>query len=887
MTPRRNREIESRTVRLVGVGDSHPETRSLEEALALAAARDSDLVEVNPNVDPPICKLVARQPTAEPAPLELAHAPTPLVRAIHAMDRETNAFRMVHRLVDAVEVFVKFHTVAIVSHYTERTDVAPEIKGLLAAGLRTPSLGIWWQFAREIASSLRKAGVDPFVPEMDAYVLDGILFKEMEQADNLIALRNKYAHGATPADEECAADIRRYRPRFDRLLAGAGHLAAVRLVVSAERGCLLQATGRTPQPVTNVPDAAAAYCHLVRTDGATLSLHPLLVYRPREETFFFYNDLRTSSVNLLNYDECIHHRDASLRSVLLTRYPIEEWHEDRVAVETFRQKIETLTESFKGRREELATISRFLCEGTGFLAVWGGPGVGKSALLARAAQVLGWDPVLRQSVYPDLPDMQPLLVIISYFIRRDMSTNSADLLFDNLNRRIESRYHTGIPIGGNHREQAVSLKARLQSVSGKLRDNERLVLVLDGLDEATDADGLLENLPREMPPKVLVLLASRDHPQVREAVYEQLDRENKREITLGGLSNQEVRALLHDHVNKYLLETDYVEEVTRRGRGNPLYLKLLCDGIAEGDYDIRQTTQLPAGMVEIYRITLARLARVEGTSNLLYLLAAARDYLSPTMIASVLELSLDQVKSRLLFGCMEILTENPLTAHLLDYQLFHESLREYLTARYRDEIQRLSERLSDWCLRWETLSHELRAYALRFGLLHLAASCAAADAQGDAALAERRIGEICGLLDNRRFRENLLQTCGNGAPLRRGVAAAQRILVARDRDGSELSRITRYAFMMHEEPIRHHAQQIALLDSCGASGGYEDLARISEIAAFGEDPTARVLLVLRALWARGRTPSIPAILKSRVDEWLEEAGDTALRQLWEETLARA
>lgn len=886
MTPRRNREIQSSIVRLVGTGDSLPEERPLADALALAEERVCDLVEVNPNADPPICRLVTRRPSEDPDPLDLAVAPTPLLRAIEAIDRETNPFRKVHRLVDAIEVLVKLHTVVMVSHYTEIAETAPAIKGLLATGLRTPSLGIWWQFAREVASSLREVGVAPFVPGMDAYLLDSSFFKEMEQADNLIAFRNKYAHGATPKDEGCASDVRKYRPRLDRLVDAARHLAAARLVVGTSNTTPSEASRPDLRPVAEVPELAAGHCHLVRSDGAALSLHPLLVYRAPERTFFFYNDLRTNAVNLLNYDECIHHRDAEMRSVFLSRYPIEDWREDRAAVETFRQKIEALTESFKGRTEALATIVRFLCEGSGFLAIWGGPGVGKSALLARAVQILGWHPDLRRESYPDLPDVGLSLEIIPYFIRRDMSTNAADVLFDNLNRRIESRYRTGIPLGGSTRDQAASLRARLRVASGKLREDERLVLVLDGLDEATDAEGLLESLPREMPANVLAVLASRDHPQVREVVYEQLQRENKREVTLEGLSPAEVRALLHDHVNKYLLEADYVEEVAKRGKGNPLYLKLLCDGIAEGDYDIRESAQLPKGMDETYRITIGRLTRVEGATELLYLLAAARDYLSPAMIASVLELPLERVTSRLLFSCMEILTENPLTESLLDYQLFHESLREYLNTRCRDEIRRLSERLANWCAGWETLSHELRGYALRYGLLHLASSCEAASERQDREIADLRIGQICALLDSPRFREMLLQTCGNAAPLRRGVAAAQRILVARDRDGSELSRITRYAFMMHEEPIRHYATQTAVLDACGASGRYDDLARVSEIAALGEGPTERVLLGLRALWARNRTPALPAVLKIQVGEWIEQAGDSALRQLWEETIAR-
>ena len=58
-----------------------------------------------------------RKVTAPPAPR--ADLPTPLAQVLAELDRETQPFRAIHRLIDAVEVLIKLHTVLIVSRFAE------------------------------------------------------------------------------------------------------------------------------------------------------------------------------------------------------------------------------------------------------------------------------------------------------------------------------------------------------------------------------------------------------------------------------------------------------------------------------------------------------------------------------------------------------------------------------------------------------------------------------------------------------------------------------------------------------------------------------------------------------------------------------------------------
>ncbi len=56
--PRVNREIEARSIRLVGADGEMIGVVSIREGLTMAEEAGLDLVEVSPNADPPVCKIL-------------------------------------------------------------------------------------------------------------------------------------------------------------------------------------------------------------------------------------------------------------------------------------------------------------------------------------------------------------------------------------------------------------------------------------------------------------------------------------------------------------------------------------------------------------------------------------------------------------------------------------------------------------------------------------------------------------------------------------------------------------------------------------------------------------------------------------------------------------
>lgn len=724
----------------------------------------------------------------------------PLDRVHRLIATETQHFRRIHRLIDAIEVLIKLHTVAVVSDYCARERVSTALKELLAAGLRTPSLGTWWRFCREFSEQLVHDDAGFFAPGAREFILGdgrgkaGSLRAALDGPDSLIALRNRYAHGATPDDGTCRSDFEKHLPRYRGLLEAAGYLPGLRL------------------------ERVAGRVHLVGPT-ARIDLHPLLVYRDDERQHFFFNDIRRPYAAFLCYESAAHWRDRDLLASLLERYPIDDW--SGLPAAGFQEHVEELTDAFKGRHEELDRLRAFLAKPRGILTVWGGPGVGKSALLAAAVRGYG-----RQE--GDGPAGGP--IVIEYFIRRGQRTDGADYFLANLNRRLEDAVPTGVPQGQNTAERWECFARRLNEASGRLA-GRKLLLVIDGLDEADGAGDLLRYVPRSVPPGVLVIYSSRPLPDVRR-MADECDREHREEMTLAGLSAADTRALLYDHVSKYEIEDRYVEAVARRSGGNPLFVKMLCEAIAVGDVPLNDADRLPNGMQGLYAGLLRRLGRDDRAFDLLMLLAVTMDFLSVETIAAITGWSVPAAAAAV-DGVMEVLVENPQTSAVIDHQLFHESLREYLVATYPDTARDWHGRLAAWSGGWSALRGDAQAYALRFGIRHLEQ---VADG-GDADALERMLERV----GDPSFRSAEFAAAGLQPVLDDLRRVARRLGRARRRWQDGLGLLLLHA----DEARRLRAGEVARLRGLGRSG---DAAGTLAILGREPDGLARFIGSVLAAW---------------------------------------
>ena len=616
----------------------------------------------------------------------------PQIAALHQLFlAETQPFRKVHRLIDLFESILKTHTVYILAEYFAHNRISDSAKGLLATGLRTPSLGTWQLFARELFKELKHENhswlITGFEREFEA--LDKALNSD---TTNVIALRNGYAHGATPSDMQCESDIRQFEPFLNKLLQ-ANWLQSTSLV---ER------------------NAEVFLC----LENDAISLHPLLLYREEggNAPFAFFNDLKNDKVGLLNYPLSKHYREKEFYREFHSILPLHEWK--KTGNNEFLQRIEELTETFKGRTLERRQLLQFVAnKHKGYFSIQGNPGIGKSALIAQFFKDL--------RLNNDLSDV----LVVEYFIRRGTQQAQPDYLFNYLIKRTDELFPKGKEIRAEGK-MTFDLQNQLFS-KWRLWDEEgrgKLLFLIDGLDEGAE-NGLANYLPRENFNNILIIYGSRPGGHATlDKLWGELPVEHHQKLELGGLGKDDIRALIYEVANKYEVEREsaWVDAVQQRSQGNPLYLKLLCDALENGSIALNDIGALPKEIDEYYKAILQRYAADlnDGDALLaaLYAFAAAKDFLTFAHLGLINQLG-DATVQRIGSTLKEVLYENPLTDEVLDYQLFHESFREYLVKEKQKEVNDATERIVDFCANWRQLEGNWeQRYALEHYAAHLADS---------------------------------------------------------------------------------------------------------------------------------------------------------------------
>ena len=591
-------------------------------------------------------------------------------------------------MIDLFESILKTHTVVIMAEYFKHNHISDTAKGMLSAGLRTPSLGTWQLFSRELYKELNANKHPWLLPsfEKEFEALDKALNAEKT---NVISFRNGYAHGATPSDEQCLADIARFEP-FMELLLQSEWLKGSNLEVKEHHVYLT-------------------------TPSGTLCLHPVLVHRPEGEnaSFAFFNDLKNDKVGLLNYPLSKHYREKDFYSEFHEMLPLQEWK--KTGNNEFYQRIEELTETFKGRTLEREALLKFvLHKNKGYCSVQGNPGLGKSALIAQFFKDL--------RAHDELKNLQ----VVEYFIRRETPQAQAEYLLTYLIKRTDELFPKGREIRAEGKmvfdlQYQLFQKWRLWSEEHL---GSKLLFLIDGLDEGVE-NNVVTYLPRENFENILIIYGSRPggHKSIDE-LWSQLPSEHHTRLELSGLSKEDIRALIYEVASKYELgrENPWIDAVQQRSQGNPLYLKLLCDAIENGGIALNDIAALPKEINEYYKAILLRYAGDpdgDALLNGLFAFAAAKDYLTFPHLGLINQLG-SATLMRIGSTLKEVLYENPLTEEVLDYQLFHESFREYLVKEKRKEVQDAAERIIDFCAAWQELegSWEQR-YALEHYASHL------------------------------------------------------------------------------------------------------------------------------------------------------------------------
>lgn len=706
---------------------------------------------------------------------------------LELLEQEVSHFRRIHRLIDLCEVLIKTHTSYILSDYFSVKDVSDDIKELLAYVLITPSLGSWQKIGRIVINDL---AVPKVIAKDEFEKLEGILLKKQKsklldiikniyslsgktyvlkdgvnydikndirkncfnlnryenstslfikdfyitfnwwdekvEVNKLVDFRNRYAHGATPLEEDCQREFKHYWNIVKNILQSRNMtwLFDTSVVVFKLEGEKLipgyfddasysfLTEDRLEKVFLQNEDIRENRPYLINGEGKLLELFPFLYYKKHnktgKDTIIFYNDLKhkdKKEISYLNYSYGDHIKEKEIYREFMDIIKIEEWKKQFKI--SFDERIEELTNVFEGREWELGKLTNFLQNrDRGFCFITGAPGIGKSSLVAKLIKNLNQE----TDVYA-----------IEYLIKRG-NGNSVDIL-KYLNYKLEEFFKTGISI--DEKNLKTSLEARLNNISKNL-SGKKLVIIVDGLDEGLKEDKeILSNLIYESYKGIYVIYSSRMSNEIRK-FYHYLDREEKFQMELLGLSSTEIRSLLYEVINKYELEDSYVEEVKKKSEGNPLYVKLLCKALDSGEMKVNDSISLASSISDFYQGIIDRYLEMDNGQwilKVLSIITCAKQFVSEKFIKFVMNYGYGKGENeipRALNELMEVLTTSPSKGD--EYQLFHESFREYLLDAKRDEIIEGQKAIVSFCDNYCDLSdfsESISMYPFKFYSYHL------------------------------------------------------------------------------------------------------------------------------------------------------------------------
>ncbi len=609
-------------------------------------------------------------PPPAPAPDALPSAKSPVWReGLHPDDMpsylahpwasycaETNPKLKLHDLVDAAEVAVRWSVAVALAEVAHASGgvltetVARQLRPLIEG----PTLGAWLAILRAL-SGARPASplVAPRIFDLSGETFDSAFRSAGDEAlddqiaTSLLALRNHVAHSGGGISAKRAAElVDLHAPGLEALWRAVVRATNGVQVVVLDGGETRELKGLTPRNVTPLAGLLGGGPFLVGRAGA-LPLAPLalfaavrvvgrtgeLVTRSAVLTAQVYARSRGRSVAYTPLGEGDHPvSEETGVEAFRSLFRLDEERKKRAVgggdgpafgpddflvearlVELVGRtaEIEQAKAWLKGRNPRTDGVKR-----VGYIA--GGPGIGKSAVVAKLAAMAAGDPKKQGAFYHrfragdarcsreaflgllrlKLGAWEPLAAVTKPLTTQ---SQSAKELLDDVTERLNA---------------IVSLPVPAPSVYVPSPQGPRLVMLLDGLDEVAASDPAFAMLAVQLAvPGVLVILAGRPEFGL-DRVFATCD-----PILpggdLGGMTDVDVRTLLVNGlgrarkklVNRDIGETlnnPFVSRVIAAARGLPLYVHLLLEDLDRNELTVFDEDKLPNGLIAYYDAMIDR-----------------------------------------------------------------------------------------------------------------------------------------------------------------------------------------------------------------------------------------------------------------------------------------
>ncbi len=377
--------------------------------------------------------------------------------------------------------------------------------------------------------------------------------------------------------------------------------------------------------------------------------------------------------------------------------PFPEWNLDEYSAE-FKSLIREKIRSFCGRQFIFDAFKQFCNKNrSGYFTVVGDAGMGKSTIAAKYV----WD------------NKSPC-----YFNIRSDGRNRTELFLESIRKQLIKRYQL-------QNAEKANLADLLEQVSKKLTASDRLVIVVDALDEVEqEAGGNLLDLPPSLPERVYFLLTRRpytidkkrlsapdvpvDELDLSATKYVDLSREDIKKYIRFFLNDDEdyKKALRQWIQDRKIDENDFIEQVATKSENNFMYLRYVLPGIAKGDYNDLSLKQLPDGLQDYYQVHWVRMGMDEKPQELkvfiLFILVEIGTPIPCEMIAAITEQDEYDVQS-VLDEWVEYLKPQDLEGENC-YSIYHASFLDFLKAKRvldskRKLFQEVNQRIADYLVR--------------------------------------------------------------------------------------------------------------------------------------------------------------------------------------------
>lgn len=317
----------------------------------------------------------------------------------------------------------------------------------------------------------------------------------------------------------------------------------------------------------------------------------------------------------------------------------------------------------------------------GYFTIIAKPGEGKSSIIANYV-----------AKNPDC---------VYYFNVRSDSQNRADQFLENVCKQLINRYQLGddqLPLDATR--DGSFFKDLLETISNKLSGGEKLIIVIDALDEV-DLNSQLEGsnvlyLPRYLPEKVYFIVSRRDEEEVKHRLlieapekifylqdYPQDCKADIRSYIKACVETfEDYRDKLNSWIKKQkITQEKFINELVEKSENNFMYLRYVIPQIADGYYQDLQLEYIPQGLQNYYRDHWGRMRIDRIKINIVYLLTVVSRPVSRQLLsefATVGELQVTEYKvQQVLNEWSQFINKIPVDGETR-YKVYHQSFADFL-----------------------------------------------------------------------------------------------------------------------------------------------------------------------------------------------------------------